>query len=165
MAALNLRFSLPPPCARYPQTRHFFIQENCLKPVNLEVKGQKFNYKCEANVDVLNPRKPGTAVVWKNSLPSPRVQNIVERNLQSFTLGTTTFLNMYAPSGSNDRRERDNLFSQELFDILAASSPSSLSWLIGHWKCLTEDDQTTASFGDKNYRIYGEGQDKEEGLN
>ena len=115
-----------------------FMQENNLKTEDLQMKVNNFGYKCESNVDVLNPHKPGTAVVWKDSLPPPRVQTIVERRLQAFNLGSTTWLNIYAPSGSNNKRERDDLFSQEMFQYLAACGSSSLPWLVGDWNCLTQ---------------------------
>ena len=67
-----------------------FLQENCVKTVDLKSKVKKFGYNCEANIDVMNPNKPGTAVVWKATLPSPQVQNMEECRLQSFKLGSTT---------------------------------------------------------------------------
>ena len=124
-----------------------FCQENMLKSVDLLAKVSNFGYKCEANVNILNPLKPGTAVVWRENLPTPQINNLVERHLQSFSLGACTFLNIYAPSGSSKRRDGENLFSLDLFQFLVSST--SLPWLVGDWNCLTEELQTTANFKDK----------------
>ena len=131
-----------------------FLQENCTSTADMMLRVHSFGYKCEANIDVLNPHKPGTAVVRRDTLPSPQVQNIVERRLQSITMGSTTWLNLYAPSGSNHKTERDDLFSQELFQALAtAGGGATLPWLVGDWNCVVEEGQTTANFREKLSKV------------
>ena len=50
----------------------------------------------------------------EDTLPSPHVNTLVERRLQAFTLDPTTWLNMYAPSGSNPKHDQDQLFSGDV---------------------------------------------------
>ena len=97
----------------------------------------------------MNPTQPGTAVIWSESVPVTATQVIVECRLQSITVGFTTFLNIYAPSGSTRRPEREQLFSTELFETLASAGQAGLPWLAGDWNCLVTEDQTTANYKDK----------------
>ena len=103
----------------------------------------------ESNIDILNPTKPGTAVIWKEGVPVAETRVIVEGRLQSITVGTVTFLNIYAPSGSAKRKEREQMFANELFQELATAGQAGLPWLAGDWNCLVQENQTTDNYHDK----------------
>ena len=125
------------------------VQEVLLQSEELLNIVQPYGYTCETNTDPVNSTRPGTAVIWRTSLPVIDTKVIVESRLQSLTIGDTTFINIYAPSGSNRRREREQLFATELFQTLATAGQTTLPWLAGDWNCLVEESQTTANFRDK----------------
>ena len=74
------------------------LQEVLLSSQELLLKVKPYGYNCESNIDVLNPTKPGTAVIWREGVPVLDTRVIVEGRLQSVTVGSVTFLNIYAPS-------------------------------------------------------------------
>ena len=125
------------------------IQEVLLSSQELLLKVKPYGYNCESNIDILNPTKPGTAVIWKEGVPVAETRVIVEGRLQSITVGTVTFLNIYAPSGSAKRKEREQMFANELFQELATAGQAGLPWLAGDWNCLVQENQTTDNYRDK----------------
>ena len=125
------------------------LQEVLLSSQELLLKVKPYGYNCESNIDVLNPTKPGTAVIWREGVPVSNTRVIVEGRLQSVTVGSVTFLNIYAPSGSAKRREREQLFATELFQELTTAGQAGLPWLAGDWNCLVQENQTTDNYRDK----------------
>ena len=125
------------------------VQEVLLSSQELLLKVKPFGYNCESNIDVLNPTKPGTAVIWREGVPVAETRVIVTGRLQSVTVGSVTLLNMYAPSGSAKRREREQLFATELFQELITAGQAGLPWLAGDWNSLVQDNQTTDNYRDK----------------
>ena len=107
------------------------LQEVTLSSAQIKVAVQTLRYNCESNVDVENPNTPGTAVIWKVTLPVPEVTSLVTCQLQSLKAGNQTFLNIYAPSGSENRRERSLLFTRDIFPHLVQPSESILLILAG----------------------------------
>ena len=65
-----------------------------------------------------NPSKPGTAIVWSETLPVQDVSNFTPCRLQFGFLGPIRFFNIYGPSGSDKRQERFCFYSQEVFNAL-----------------------------------------------
>ena len=45
------------------------VQEVLLSTEELQLKVQPYGYKCESNIDILNSTKPGTAVIWNETVP------------------------------------------------------------------------------------------------
>ena len=66
----------------------------------------RLGYRGECNIDPLHPTLPGTAILWKNNLKVSEIDQLIERRAQSIKCAGETFINIYAPSGSNNRRER-----------------------------------------------------------
>jgi exonuclease III len=83
------------------------VQEVLLSSQDLLLKVNPYGYNCESNLNVLNPTKPGTAVIWWEGVPVTETRVLVEGRLQSVTVGAVTFLNVYAPSGSAKKKERE----------------------------------------------------------
>ena len=77
----------------------------------------KLGFRGESNIDVDTPTKPGTAIAWRNTVPICEVHNIVTNRLQVALLDRVAIINIYAPSGSDKKRERDSFFSRDIFDI------------------------------------------------
>ena len=125
-------------------------QEVLLSTEELKIKVQQYGYRCESNIDILNPTKPGTAVIWKDSVQVTDTNVIVECQLQSLSVGVVNILNIYAPSGSARRREREHLFANDMFQQLASAGEASLPWLAGDWNCLVEENQTTDRYRKKH---------------
>ena len=58
--------------------------------------------------------RPGTAIVWKQTIKVSEVNCIIEQRAQKIKVDEECFINVYAPSGSNNRKEREDFFT-ELF--------------------------------------------------
>ena len=125
------------------------LQEVTLTTAQLLAAVQTLNYKCESNIDVVNLSQPGTAAVWRADLHVRQVDSLQTCRLQSITIGDQTFLNVYAPSGSANRRERNLLFSRDMFPHLLTMQAGLLPVLAGDWNCLLAAEDTTANFRDK----------------
>ena len=80
------------------------------------------------NIDTENPLTPGTALVWRSSLPIKQVSAVVPCRVQLALLGSYSILNIYAPSGSDKKVERVFFFAREVFQ---AFSLGSSSWILG----------------------------------
>ena len=127
----------------------FLIQEITLTTAQLLAAVEPLQYKCETNTDQGNPCAPGTGVIWKANLPSPQVTNIVSCSLQTVRLGHQYFYNVYAPSGSENRRDRSLLFTRDIFPLLLQHHPEHVPVLAGDWNCLVAAKDTTANFREK----------------
>ena len=83
-----------------------FLQEVRLTSEQLGLLVGKLGFQASVNIDVENPTKPGTAIVWKNSLPIQDIFTLVSCRAQLAVLGPYMLLNIYAPNGSDKRFER-----------------------------------------------------------
>ena len=125
------------------------LQEVTLTTLQLKAAVQPLQYNCESNVDPDNPSTPGTAAVWRLDLPVSQVTSVVTCQLQVITIGPQTIYNVYAPSGSENRRDRTHLFTRELFPHLLQHQGGLLPILAGDWNCITAARDTTKNFKDK----------------
>ena len=125
------------------------LQEVTLTTVQLQAVVKPLQYDCKCNVDHENPTAPGTAAVWRQNLPVNQVTSLVTCQLQSVAVGLQIFYNVYAPSGSESRRDRAQLFTQEMFPHLLQHQGGLLPVLAGDWNCLTAARDTTRNFNDK----------------
>ena len=73
--------------------------------------------------------KPGTAILWRSSLPIIDVVNLHRCRAQVAFFMEYAFLNVYAPSGSNNRNERAIFFSRELFRSI--NLYPGFTWIMG----------------------------------
>ena len=94
-----------------------FLQEVTSPTSDLQARVAGLGYSGECNVDSLHPTRPGTAIVWRQTICVSEVNCLIERRAQSVRVGGETYVNVYAPSGSNNRRERAEFFI-ELFPHL-----------------------------------------------
>ena len=93
------------------------------------------SYQGVSNVDPQGGNKPGTATLWKTGIEGVVVNNIVPRGMQFITTGNdVTFINVYAPSGSQGERERRELLSQDLFTLVEAAPTRPTLYCIIHRK-------------------------------
>ena len=115
----------------------------------------KFGYKVECNVDALHPTSPGTAVGWSSGLKLPNVIQLIERRAQSVTVCGETFVNVYAPSGSNNRRERWEFFNELFLHIIQSGSGGDQKppVLAGDWNAILAEIDTTRNFDAKYCKV------------
>ena len=72
-------------------------------------------FNAVSNVDPQNLSAPGTVIAWRNGIPVENVVSFKLCRIQIASLGPYRLLNLYAPSGSNMKNERDSFFTQDVF--------------------------------------------------
>ena len=122
-----------------------FLQEVTNPTNELLARVTSLGYCAECNVDSLHPQRPGTAIVWKKTLKISEVNCIIERRAQFIKVGGETFMNCYAPSGSNNKREREEFFT-ELFLHLLNVGGGKLPVCAGDFNSVVEPKDTTRNF-------------------
>ena len=69
----------------------------CLQEVKLtseQIEHQLPAFRAVSNIDLNNPSKPGTAIVWSETLPVHDVSNFTSCRLQFASLGPLRFFNI-----------------------------------------------------------------------
>ena len=125
------------------------LQEVTLSSEQLNVIVSKFGYKAETNIDMTNPSALGTGLVWQSHLPVSDVYSVVECRAQAFKLGQYAFINIYAPSGSQNRQSRREFFGQDIFRFVRSFSNHSLPILAGDFNSILSSRDTERNFVDK----------------
>ena len=92
-------------------------------------------FKAVVNIDEDSPLSPGTAVVWKETLPVEDVISLVLCRLQVVIIGDYLVLNVYAPSGSSKKHERSLFFSEDVFPAFSLF-PNFFYILSGDFNCV-----------------------------
>ena len=87
-----------------------FLQEVKVTDEELGSKIEGIGYKCKVNINTEDASKPGTAMVWRASLPVSDVTNLVVCRAQVACLKDYALLNLYAPSGTDKKYERGSFF-------------------------------------------------------
>ena len=106
-----------------------YLQEIRLTNDELQAKINNLGYHCQVNIDMDELSKPGTAIVYKSSLPVTDIQTLVKCRAQVAFVRNFAFLNIYAPSGSQNRLERGIFFSRDLFTGFLLNP--NCTWLMG----------------------------------
>ena len=105
------------------------LQEVRISDEQVEQLIGKFGFQVKVNIDSQDPMKPGTAIVWRSTLPVREVFTIVPCRMQCAFLGAYAILNIYAPSGSVKKFERGSFFARDVFQALSLHDPSH--WIVG----------------------------------
>ena len=105
-----------------------FLQEVRLSSEQLELLLGGLGFKAAVNIDHECPTSPGTALVWRTSLPVTDVCTLLSCRAQVARLGHYMLLNLYAQSGSDKKHERNRFFARI---FLEASS-----WVLRIHGCL-----------------------------
>ena len=127
-----------------------FLQEVRLTSEQVNLLLGNIGYQASVNIDFNNPFKPGTAIVWKKSLPVINVNTLVLCRAQVATLGSYMLLNIYAPSGSDKKHDRNVFFGQDIFTALGFNH--NPTWVIGgDFNCVLQsvDIEGGVGFGQK----------------
>ena len=112
------------------------LQEVKIDSKELNVIVNRLNYVGESNLCPANPHKPGTAVVWRAGLEvsNPATKCVEPRRAQVLQMGRLAIVNVYAPSGTACRKEREELFAGELALTVRGLGPEVI--LVGDWNCV-----------------------------
>ena len=123
-----------------------FLQEVRLTSEQLNLMVNKMGFQANVNIDQEQPFKPGTAFVWRESLPVRDIFTIVLCRAQVAFLGPYMLLNIYAPSGSDKKYERAEFFGQEIFRAFRLS-PDALWVLGGDFNCVLKTMDVEGGIG------------------
>ena len=111
------------------------LQEvRCPKEQLLAALGQS-DLQAVVNIDENSSHIPGTAVVWRDTLPVDEVITSVACRLQIVKIRHYTVFNVYAPSGSARKQERRLFFSEDVFRAFSLF-PQSFHILCGDFNCV-----------------------------
>ena len=112
-----------------------FLQE--VRVTSEQIEHLLRGFRAVVNIDESQPSKPGTAIVWRETIPISDVCPIVPCRLQVASLGSYKLLNIYAPSGSDRRHDRAVFFGQDVFQALQIDTQSQ--WVLGgDFNCVLE---------------------------
>ena len=125
------------------------LQEVTLSSEQLSLQVSKYGYKAETNINVISPTALGTALVWQSHLPVSEVYSVVECRGQALKLGQYTFLNIYAPSGSQNKQARREFFGQDIFRLVRGFNNFSCPVLGGDFNSILSERDTERNFADK----------------
>ena len=95
--------------------------------MNQQLKNHGFTGKVSINAE--DSMQPGVAIVWRSVLPLREIRTLVSCRAQLAFLGSIAVVNVYAPSGSDRKFERESFFARDLFR--AFSTNSTTNWIIG----------------------------------
>ena len=124
------------------------LQEITISSEQLTLMVQKYGYKAESNIDITNHTTLGTGFVWKANLPVSNVYSVVECRTQLLKLGDYNFVNIYAPSGTQNKQARRTLFGQDIFRLVRGFD-QSIPILGGDFNCILSPSDTERNFSDK----------------
>ena len=111
------------------------LQEVTVSSDQLSLIVKKHGYKAETNIDITNHTALGTGFIWKSYLPVSEVHSVVECRGQLLKLEGYNFVNIYAPSGSQNKQSRRIFFGQEIFRLVR-SFDNSVPILAGDFNCI-----------------------------
>ena len=95
------------------------LQELVLNTENLNILlASKQVYRAVSNVDESDTRKPGTGVVWHESLPVSQVAALELNQLQICYVGPYPIVNVYQPAGSDNGPDRRQFLRDQLFRVM-----------------------------------------------
>ena len=124
-----------------------FLQEVTINTTQINAIIDR-NYKGECNLDPNDPRKPGTAVVWRSDI-QVEVVNLITCRIQCLRVWGECFLNVYGFPGTQGQRARKILFGEELLNFLVAER-HNLPILVGDWNAVVSpSDVSPKVFGDE----------------
>ena len=106
-----------------------FLQEVRITSEQLCILVGNLGFQASVNIDPDQPSRPGTAIVWRKTLPVRDVFTLVMCRAQVTSLGPYMLLNVYAPSGSENKHARNEFFGQDIFRAFRLNSGAS--WILG----------------------------------
>lgn len=105
------------------------LQEVKMTQSQLDMAVNRYGFLSKVNINEESQNKPGTALLWKTSVPLSGVVNLVEGRLQMAEVGPYRILNCYAPSGSGNKHGRSVFYGEDVFKFLRLNPGAP--WLVG----------------------------------
>ena len=96
-------------------------------------------YKSIVNVD---ERSRGTAIIYKEGFKMEKKKMLTNGRGISCVLNGVTFVNIYAPSGNNNKKEREHFFANEMTWLLAEMREQVV--LGGDFNCVLRSNDSTS---------------------
>ena len=126
------------------------LQEIRISDEQINATLGRLGYTAVVNIDMDSPTSPGTAVAWKNIFSEVEVFTLIKCRCQMIKLGVISFINIYAPSGSSKRHERNVFFGEDIFRALSLV-PKGSFFLSGDFNCVLcpRDIENVAGFNQK----------------
>ena len=126
------------------------LQEVKISTDQLVAFGRRLGYTGATNIDELDKNKPGTGLLWHNSLPVTQVIPLYPCRIQVAMVGAYPIMNCYVPAGSHRAAERRHFFVEQMFGLLAGQE-DILPICGGDWNCVTQkiDLQNDRYFDDR----------------
>ena len=124
-----------------------FLQEN--RMTQLQIESQLSGFSAAVNIDIDNPYRPGTAMIWRSSIPVTNVHSLSLCRLQVASLGPYLLVNVYGQSGSDRKRERELFFNQDLFNVFHLGASRSLL-VGGDFNCILSPHDVENGVGFSN---------------
>ena len=113
------------------------VQELTLNTEDLKTfLSSKRGYSGASNTDETDIRKPGTGIIWHDSVPISRVTALESRRLQYAYIGPYPIVNVYLPAGTDNVLGRREFFREQLFRVMRGLG-TKLPILGGDWNCVT----------------------------
>lgn len=108
-----------------------------------EVAVKSFNFYGFEEVVNLNETKRGTAILFKESLVSRGAVKLADGRGVAVLIGDTVFVNIYAPSGAQHRKERKEFFSEGVTPLFAGSYEKIVFG--GDFNCVIDKTDSTGN--------------------
>ena len=126
-----------------------FLQEITVTSGQLKLYVAKYGYNAEANTDLLDITRLGTGMVWRHDVPLSDVTSVVECRAQFSKLGSYSLMNLYAPSGTNNKTSRRLFFGEDIFRLIRSTSSASYPIIAGDFNCVLSSLDTENNFEQK----------------
>ena len=102
----------------------WLMQEVNVSTEELQSLVQNSNYNAICNILPENENSRGTAILWKNTLEVKNVYTIEECRVQTAKIGALNLVNVYAPSGNDNKLARREFFGQTVMHSYRSFNPS-----------------------------------------
>ena len=121
------------------------LQEVSVETETLDSLVSRLGFQAICNVNLLEERYVGTAVVFKRGT-NVEVTNLVLNRLQKVVWKGETFLNIYAPTGNVGKNLRREFFGDA---VLKSLNRDNLPILAGDFNCIVDDEDTEKNAANK----------------
>ena len=102
----------------------WLLQEVNVSTEELNSLVANLGFTASCNVTTEEDTIRGTAIIWKNSLVLENIYIIEENRIQTAQLGRLNLMNIYAPSGSENKYARREMFNQTVMRWYSSVHPN-----------------------------------------
>ena len=102
----------------------WLLQEVNVQTDELQSLVEAVGYNASCNIDIENENSRGTAFVWKNEIELSNILIFEECRIHFAQVGRLNLLNIYAPSGQENKAARREFFGQTVFQLYRSFLPN-----------------------------------------